>query len=300
MLTLVTGAHGFIGRHVARRLAAQGDRVIGIGHGRWDAAAAWGVEWVEGEVDLPTLAAHGEELALLVHCAGSGSVPASFADPAADFARTVDTTLAVVEFVRRHAPNARLVLPSSAAVYGRAERMPIAVDAPLAPLSPYGVHKRIAEELVRSHARHFGVRAAIVRLFSIYGVGLRKQLLWDACRKLSAGDATFGGDGGETRDWLHVEDAAALLIAAGNLASADCPAVNGGMGEGVPIRAVVEPLAALLAAPAPVFSGEARAGDPRDFVADVSGARALDWRPERDLATELAAYAAWFRSGASD
>jgi len=51
-----------------------------------------------------------------------------------------------------------------------------------------------------------------VRLFSIYGVGLRKQLLWDGCRKLMAADLVFSGTGHETRDWLHVEDAATLLI----------------------------------------------------------------------------------------
>lgn len=297
-VALVTGGYGFVGRHLARELAARGYRVHGLGHGEWvgEEAAAWGYDsWQSADVDGETLAEHAGRPDLIAHCAGSGSVAYSLERPREDFRRTVDATLAVLDFVRLYAPAARVVLPSSAAVYGLAETLPIRVDAPLRPLSPYGVHKKMAEDLARSYAAHFGVRVAIVRLFSVYGPGLRKQLLWDACRKIRAGHARFGGDGEETRDWLHVEDAATLLADAAEAVTGDCTTLNGGTGEAVSVREVVDRLVAALGGAGASFTGEVRAGDPRHFLADITEAHALGWRPRHALADGIDAYAAWFR-----
>ena len=157
---------------------------------------------------------------VIVHCAGSGSVGFSMTHPYQDFQRTVATTLAVLEYARLYAPRARVAYPSSAGVYGEVQKLPIAETDPLSPASPYGVHKRFAEELCASYAQHFGIAVAVVRLFSVYGAGLRKQLLWDASQKIMRGENRFFGTGEEIRDWLHVEDAASLLIAAAGHASA--------------------------------------------------------------------------------
>lgn len=297
MDALVTGAHGFVGRHVARSLAEGGYRVSGLGHGDWSGEdiAAWGLsEWRSADVDGETLAEHGGKPDLIVHCAGSGSVPYSLERPREDFRRSVEATLSVLDFVRLHAPAARVVLPSSAAVYGLAPSLPIGVDTPLSPLSPYGVHKKIAEDLARSYAAHFGVAVAIVRLFSVYGPGLRKQLLWDASRKIIAGPAIFGGTGEETRDWLHVDDAAALLTAVSCIASTKAPVVNGGTGEAVRVDWVVDRLVSRLGGTSAKYTGDMRAGDPRHFRADVHGAHELGWRPRHELGAGIDSYADWF------
>ena len=299
---LVTGAYGFVGRHVARALAARGAHVIGIGRGSWgrDEWRRWGLaEWRTADVTVETLAAYAGEPDQVFHCAGSGSVAFSMKHPNQDWQRTVESTLAVLEYLRMQRPEARLVIPSSAGVYGAAARMPISTDDVLRPVSPYGVHKKIAEELCRSYAQHFGVCSALVRLFSVYGIGIRKQLLWDACSKLSQGVVTFAGTGMETRDWLHVEDAAQLMILAAQHSSVACPVVNGGVGQAVPIREVVELIAARLGiAVLPTFSGELRAGDPTNYQADVSGALAWGWNPQRNRENEMNAYVDWFVDGA--
>lgn len=294
----VLGAAGFVGRHTARALAGAGYEVVGIGHGTWlrDEWREWGLrEWHVADIGMEALLTYAGEPEILVQCAGSGSVAFSMTHPAQDFRRSVDSTLAALDFVRLHAPGCRFVLPSSAAVYGTVERMPIGIADPLRPESPYGVHKTIAEDLCRSYARTFGIRAAIVRLFSVYGIGLRKQLLWDSCIKLTQGEARFAGTGEELRDWLDVQDAATLLLAAAGQASAACPIVNGGTGQAASVRTIVEGLErALGVAIPPVFSGERRSGDPIGYEADIAGALAWGWRPERALADGLAAYAAWF------
>ena len=298
----MTGAFGFVGRYVARACAARGDVVRGIGHGSWSRAEwrPWGLsEWHEGSIGIEQLVTNAGEPDLIFHCAGSGSVAFSMTHPYQDFQRTVGTTLSVLEYMRLHAPSVRLVVPSSAGVYGAAETMPLMVGDVLNPVSPYGLHKKMSEEICASYARHFALNAAVVRLFSVYGIGLRKQLLWDACTKISAGILDFAGTGDETRDWIHVEDAASLMLAASDAASPLCPVVNGGAGHGMPIRAVIAQIAHLCTVDAPLrFSGQARPGDPVHYEADITEASALGWKPQREMAAEVATYVDWFKKGA--
>ncbi|TDA81588.1 SDR family oxidoreductase, partial [Halomonas marinisediminis] len=80
------------------------------------------------------------------------------------------------------------------------------------PMSPYGFSKLSAELLAQEYSQCFGVNSISVRPFSLYGPGLKKQLLWDACNKFSKGIGEFFGTGEEVRDWLHVEDASSMIV----------------------------------------------------------------------------------------
>lgn len=297
---LITGAYGFIGRHVARVLAAEGLTIIGIGHGAWSREQwrKWGIsEWHAADVNFDNLVTHAGLPQAVVHCAGSGTVGFSATHPHQDYQRTVATTAAVLEFVRLYAKDAAVVYPSSAAVYGYARRLPIAETEAPSPVSAYGVHKQMAEQLCAAYARHFGIKAAIVRLFSVYGNGLRKQLLWDACSKLRRGEAEFFGTGAELRDWLHVEDAATLLALARRHASTACPVVNGGSGAGVAVADIVQEIRnAMHADVAVTFDGKVRDVDPPTYVADVNRAAAWGWRARKPWQEGVRAYAGWFAS----
>src|ERR1700704_4179491 len=111
----ITGARGFIGRHLARKLAEQGIRVVGIGHGAWPAseAAQWGASsWVNGSVtgsSLHALARAGGPPTTVFHLAGGASVAAAIANPREDFSRTVQSTAALLEWLRQVSPVTRLV-----------------------------------------------------------------------------------------------------------------------------------------------------------------------------------------------
>ena len=299
---LVTGAYGFIGRHIARRLATAGWHVSGLGHGAWsrDQWRQWGLaDWHTADITLESLITYGRDPALIVHCAGSALVGFSVSHPYQDYLRTTHTTAAVLEYVRIYAAQAAVVLMSSAAVYGPAQGFPIGEAAPLRPISPYGVHKRMAEELCQSYARQYEVRAAVVRFFSVYGPGLRKQLLWDACNGLARGEGEFGGTGAERRDWLHVDDGASLVVTAAEHASSSCPIVNGGSGSSPTVREVLEHLAERVDKAGSVrFSGAVRPGDPNRYEADISLARSWGWRPTVDWRSGVDAFASWFKAGA--
>jgi UDP-glucose 4-epimerase len=299
----ITGAHGFIGRHLARECARRGWSVAGVGHGAWEDGEAerWGLRaWTRGEVthgSLELLAGMAPAPDVLFHLAGGSSVAVSLAAPDEDFRRTVASTAEVLRWAASAAPAATVLLASSAAVYGRAGADPIPESHPCLPCSPYGQHKRIAEMLAMSFARRRGARVAIVRMFSVYGPRLRKQLVWDLCVRLARNpDALeLTGTGEETRDFLYVEDAARLLA---DRAVIDPPGaiVTGGTGVATPVREVASRVVAAWGRDLPIrFTGRSRSGDPQSLVADPT--RALDggWSPRVSFAEGVADTVAWFR-----
>ncbi|MDJ0661309.1 MAG: NAD-dependent epimerase/dehydratase family protein [Crocosphaera sp.] len=244
---LIAGAHGFIGKHLAKHLAAEGHAVSGLGHGVWPEAEAsrWGVDdWVNGDVHSANLrslqARHEPEL--VFHLAGGSTVAASIANPREDFFRTVASTGELLEWIRLDSPTVRLIAVSSAAVYGSGARGPIAEDTAGMPSSPYGHHKRMMESLCRSHADSYRLDFRVTRLFSVYGPELKKQLLWDICSRLTSGESplVLGGTGQELRDWIHVSDVVAALtqIAFDSDPALRSQAINIGTGVGTSVQTI--------------------------------------------------------------
>lgn len=287
-ITLVTGAAGAIGGPVVRQLAARGDSVVGIGHGaRPEALPLAG--WINGDITSENLgvlaAAHGRP-AIIIHLAGGSSVGPSLAAPAEDFSRTVSGTVNMLEWVRQSAPEAAIVLASSAAIYGDAQTVPIPDTAPRAPLSPYGAHKAMMEMAAACYAGNFGLKVAAVRLFSVYGPGLEKQLVWEVLNRLARGERklALGGTGAETRDWVHIEDAAALLIAAAPSASSQAPCFNGCTGTAVSVADTVTALAEGCGVDVTLdFNGRNRPGDPLHLVGKPSASLATKIAPRQGL-----------------
>ncbi len=297
-LALVTGGMGFVGRHVISALILAGYRVIGVGHGVNNVPIN-GFRWIEGDVDLETLKNIKEVPEIVIHCAGGGSVAFANSNPFEDFSRTVDTTLAVLEYARQCSSIPRVVLPSSAAVYGGAKSWPTPEAELAAPVSPYGIHKYMAEKICQSYAKYYSIPVAIVRLFSVYGVGLRKQLLWDACCKFSEGTASFFGCGNEERDWIHISDAVSLLLHVASFAGEHCPIYNGGSGSAVSNRELLSFLSGYFDNSSELcFSGVVKVGDPDRYHADIRAAKDIGWSPRVTWEEGVAGYAEWFKKGA--
>lgn len=301
----ITGGRGFIGRHLARELSSRGRTVHALGHGAWleDERQASGVTgWLNASVTAASLDALGSRFGVpgvVYHLAGGASVGTSLTAPREDFSRTVEATAELVEWIRTRAPEVPVVAVSSAAVYGDTWATPIPVSAAPRPHSPYGAHKAAMESLLAGHARSFGLRVAIVRLFSVYGPGLEKQLIWDLCCRMAAGGDTLrlGGSGIEQRDFLYVADAVSMLAAAESAAISEPAVFNGGTGRACTVRELAETLVSLWPARVALqFDGVRRSGDPRNLVADMSRSDVLTTGQTLSLSDGLQRTIASFRS----
>jgi UDP-glucose 4-epimerase len=300
----VTGARGFIGRRLTLYLRDQGLVVCGVGHGHlpaelWSQAGL--AKWSNSEITAEAFDQLANEQGIpdfVFHLAGGSAVGASLDSPLEDFTRTTNTTARLLEWLRTHSPRSKLVVASSAAVYGDTGATPAEESRRPAPVSPYGYHKLMMEQLCHEYSQVFGLETVVLRMFSVYGEGLRKQLLWDCGVKLMAeGDSIkLGGTGEELRDWIHIDDVVTMMHQIAALASADCPVFNGGSSVGVRVRDIVALLSKSLRRTRRVeFSGIRRRGDPIVLVADARRMASAGVSCRIPINLGVQRYADWFK-----
>lgn len=300
---VITGVAGFLGRYAARQFSMEGWRVIGLDDvAPHNVALGEGARYIRMKLPAPGFneLLRAERPDALVHCAGSASVPLSVADPAPDFHANTVLTFELLDALRKDAPGCRMLLLSSAAVYGEPASMPVQEEATIAPLSPYGFHKRQCELLCEEFSCVYGLKSASVRIFSAYGPGLRRQVIWDICQKaLGAGGVRLHGTGNESRDFIHAADIARALVLITNRAPAHGEIYNLATGRETTIAELASLLIrALGRSCVPEFDGVNPSGNPLRWQADVTRLTGLGFFPDCSLEKGLEEVAAWSLSEA--
>ena len=239
----------------------------------------------------------------VIHCAGSASVGASIADPRADYINNVVVTKSIYQELARFCPATQVIFLSSAAVYGQPHSLPITLETPARPISPYGHHKRECELLGERYENTEGLRVTNLRIFSAYGPGLTKQVMWDIFQKSRDGQVQLHGTGRETRDFVFAPDVAkvvAQIIAAGEC---DHSYLNIATGMSVEIQTLASMLLASVGRRCPLsFTGKASAGSPVEWRVKVDELRPYGLDDFTPLPNGLITYGSWLsnQQGGSD
>jgi len=296
---VITGAGGFLARHVAERFRRDGWRTIGMGRsGPDDVAELYDSFQLSDLSDADRIATLLDEFRpdLIIHLAAPASVPESMRRPLADYEQHVLPTARLLEAMRLEGRGARMLLVSSAAVYGEPSKLPVREDAPLAPISPYGFHKLQQELLCDEYHEIFALPVVKARVFSTFGPGQRRLAVWDlACRAL-AGDASILGTGEEVRDYLYAADVAGALSTVTERAAFDGEAINIASGTGTTIAELASRICAIAGCTAPPrFTGERVVRLPVAWVADIAWLRSLGWSQEWSLDDALRNTIEWIR-----
>jgi len=253
MRVFVTGACGFVGRYLVRELAAAGHAPVGFGPEPPPAAPFCPV--IRGDIrEAPAVAAAVRDVRpdAAVHLAALAFPPDAATRPAMMTAVNVQGTVNLLEAFRREAPAARLLVVSSARVYGsRTPATPIREDDPLTPDSLYAVTKAAADLIALQYARDFNLPFMTARPHNHTGPGQSEQLsvagFTAQFRRMAAGGAPpvlQVGNLDSARDFLDVRDVARayrLLLERGTAGLA----YNIASGRCVPLRLVIDTLARL-------------------------------------------------------
>lgn len=272
---IVTGSRGFLGAAFGRVAGASGWEVLGIARSN-QSEPDWLGEHVSADVAFADLTSVIRDYKpdVFVHCAGTASVGASFESPVDDLRAAVMTWANALESIRRSGVGCAVIFPSSAAVYGNPLALPVAEDAPVAPISPYGFHKAACELLAKEYTHCFGLSVVVCRLFSVFGPSQRRLLVWELYEQLTnAGqDIHLQGTGEETRDYLYVDDAVQACLAVADAAKLQpgSVSVNIASGQETRVADLAEEMRELINPGKRLFCAQTqRRGDPQRWRADT-------------------------------
>jgi len=321
MRVLVTGGAGYIGSVVVEELLAQGETAVvydNLSKGHRESVAP-GAEFIRGELlDKETLqrALVEHRIEAVIHMAADSLVGESFQNPAKYYANNVIASLSLLEAMRA-ARVPRIVLSSTAAVYGEPEKQPIRECDPTCPTNPYGETKLALEKALHWCEQAYGLRYISLRYFNAAGATQRCGELHDPethvipiILQVASGQRPyleiFGNDyptrdGTCVRDYIHVSDLARAHVLALRLLPEKSDIFNLGCGGGYTVLEVVEAARKVTGHGIPIRIGSRRAGDPAVLVASSEKIqKELGWQPrQQDLHSIIESAWTWTREHAS-
>jgi UDP-glucose 4-epimerase len=308
MRYVVTGGAGFIGSNIVGALTRDGCPVAvldNLSSGYESNLRPFpAVRFVKGDVrDPEAVAAALEGADVVFHLAASVGNKRSIDDPVTDAEINVLGTIRILEAARKYGVR-KIVVTSSAGIFGELKTLPIREDHQVEPDSPYGCTKLCQEKLCLAYAKLYGIDAVALRYFNVYGPNQRFDAYGNvipifAFSMLRGEPITIFGDGEQTRDFIHVDD-----VVQANIKAARTPSVTGAYNIASASRITINELVRLLEQASgitpKVSHGPERPGDVRHSLADISKAQAaFGFSPIVGLEEGLRDYMRWAKQEAA-
>ena len=306
MKVLVTGGAGFIGSNLARTLIQQGDTVIVLddlssGYQKNINPYLQHLQFIKGDIrDVSLLDQIMQNIEVIYHLAASVGNKRSIDNPFLDADINVRGTLCVLEAARKHHVK-KIVVTSSAGIFGELKTLPIKEDHPIEPRTPYASSKLYAEKIALSYAELYGLSSVCLRYFNVYGPNQRLDPYGNVIpifvfKMLRTEPLVIFGDGEQTRDFVNVQD-----IVQANIKAAATPGLVGAFniasGTQITINKLVSHLMAITGLKPTIQYQPPRPGDVRHSLADITRAKeAFGYTQTVNLKNGLAEYVAWAKT----
>ena len=312
---LVIGGLGFIGVNLTSKLIALGAKttILTPDRGRHaDTASDFekaGVALVEGDLrdrDLIARVVRGQQI--VMNLSGQSGAVRSMEDPWGDLDVNCRGNLVLLEALREHNRDAKIVFAGSRLQYGHPDHVPVSEDAPKDALCLHAIHKQTVEQYLALYRRLFGIRYTVARITNPYGpgqpAGRTAYGVINRMIHLAIADRTLAiyGEGMQLRDYVHVDDVVQALLAMAVADRSDGRAYNVGSGIGTRLVDLARTVIGIAGGgkvehvPWPALAEQVETGD---FVADISRIeRELGWRPAIALPDGLERTVAFYRAQA--
>jgi UDP-glucose 4-epimerase len=314
MRVLVTGGAGFIGGHIAERLADSHDVTVldsfepyydlGIKEQNVEAAKRSARDengsyelvrdTITDEALLDDLVADTD---VIYHQAAQAGVRKSVEEPKTVNRYNVDGTINVLEAARKNDVD-RVVIASSSSVYGKPEYLPYDEAHPTTPVSPYGVSKLATEQYARVYHETYGLPTVSLRYFTVYGPRMRPNMAMTnfVSRCLHDEPPVIYGDGEQTRDFTYVNDVARVNEQLLDDSSADGEILNIGSTDNIDILTLAEVIRDEIDPSLGIEFDDPREGDAEHTHADVSKANELlGYEPTTTIREGVRKFIIWYR-----
>lgn len=310
--SLVTGGGGFIGSHLVDALLARGDEVRVLDNfstGKLENLQPnlKRIELFTGDLrDRSILAVAVKDVDLIFHEAAFVSVPLSMEDPDTCFDINVNGTGLLLSAAKT-AGVRRVVLASSAAVYGQNETVPLSETEDLDPLSPYAASKAINEIYARLYTNHLGMDVVALRYFNVYGPRQNPASDYAAVVPIfikileDEGQPVVYGDGYQTRDFVYIADVVQANLKAADSEGAPGEAFNICSGQEITLLDLLDKLSTIYNRKIQPDFQQTRPGDIYRSLGNPEKARkTLDFSTATSILNGLDETAAWMRKSYSD
>jgi UDP-glucose 4-epimerase len=303
---LVTGGAGFIGSHIVQGLQAAGHEVVALddlsGGSRSNLPTSVPLHVLDIRSDQARQAIEHLQPDSVVHAAAQVSVRISMDEPWVDTDKNVTGLVNVLSALRQRPGSHVVFLSSGGACYGEQDYFPAREDHPIRPESVYGLSKRVGELYLELWGRAWGVTSTALRLSNVFGPrqnphGEAGVVAIFSERLLRGESIMVNGSGGQTRDFVYVEDVAAAVVRSVELKAQGI--FNIGTARETSIMDLAKRLRSLAGSTAAIQHGPSKAGEQQRSCIDTAAARqALGWSPSVDLDQGLARTLAWYKESA--
>ena len=198
--------------------------------------------------------------------------------------------------MKKYSQKTNLIFISTLSVYGNKNKKLSEKDS-LNPMSLYAKNKIKAEKLCKLYSKKYNLKILILRVGPLYGIGLKKQFIFDACKKISNNNNIFFGTGKEIRDYLHIDDFSVFIKKILNNKIKKFEIINVGSGKKYYIIDVIQYIKKEFNNKDKIFfNNKGLSANPKYLLSENTKVKKFNWKPKKNFFIELKKYILWFKS----